>query len=249
MIDYEKLKKAHELQKKLCLGSSGSLTIRVRIIAYGDGKVITDYMTYDGNISTGYYTNLDDIIIELTELTQPQPKYKMGDKVWIMDGSYTYGLYEIESIERPIIGRNEIALLYGLKNRRKLVHEDLIHPAKLALIQAQCDYWNKLEDEELKKDSNGQIIPHILDNSGFVTSQEIEDKNNFMTGRPKECHKECQHEDSGNGNMLLSYPAKIQCGKCNQYYIPFSINKCEHISHHGVNFTKEPKNLCIKFFG
>lgn len=116
MIDYEKLRWAHELANKL----NERISINVcYLVADNKPTFVLDHSDFKNNI-TSY--NIDDLIAKLRELTQPKPKYIEG---WVIDGfgkmDYWTHMNEEDIKEKDII----------------------VYPSKEALIDAQIEYWNK----------------------------------------------------------------------------------------------------------
>ena len=141
MIDHEKLKIAHELCQK-----TDEHYVEI-ILGNKSGPIV--YLYYEPeNMYLGINT-IDECIKKLKEITQPQPKYKDCSKVWFCDSENN--LQECTIINYCNVNKQYI--LYDDCVFRFLASENRLFPTKLALIQAQCEYWNKLEDKELEKDS------------------------------------------------------------------------------------------------
>lgn len=132
MIDYEKLKEAHELAEKL---DCPKLVIESRL---SDGEIC--YMLYwFENIPMDYCTyNIDKLLTKLRELTQPQPKYKTGDKVYYLPSNDTITAAEIAEPFAP----STYKVTEGY-----VLYEKYLYPTKEDLIQAQIDYWQKMKEE------------------------------------------------------------------------------------------------------
>lgn len=150
MIDYEKLKIAHELALKVD-----------RAIKYIFGNSIANTPCHQFYIQN--YTeeercdDIDDLISKLQELTQPEPKYKVGDEVWYLD-------LPINKIHIGIIrrARYDEYVINGEDNDTKDdFTADELYPTKKSLIEAQIKYWKSLrEPEECQHESDG--IDHFL---------------------------------------------------------------------------------------
>ncbi len=150
MIDYDKLKQAHDLaseryqQSKWC---------RISIDYVGTRNII-EYrlMTSINGDEDWCFTNLDNLIAKLQQLTQPKAKYKVGDKVWLI--SYCGSViceWEIEDIDIW----SEEKYLFG----DSWYTESELYPTKSALIEAQIEYWvNELKKLPVFSQLTGQYI-------------------------------------------------------------------------------------------
>ena len=147
MIDYEKLKMAHELVAdteeyyfEAVFGINGS----------------SSYTIFDTNHDrAGFFDNEDGLLEMLQELTQPEPKYKIGDTVWLIDcdcictaeieshGNEEYNIKKCETIDGSRVTVKEWA------------SEDDLHPTKAALIESQIEYWTNLQIDKMGCHENG----------------------------------------------------------------------------------------------
>jgi len=102
MIDYEKLKIAHELADKYC--KENNMTLVIEANYYAGGCVNLGHTLYFGTneIENLERCSLDKIIAKLQELTQPKPKYEEGSKVF-----YLIYADEVTINEPPIISNKE----------------------------------------------------------------------------------------------------------------------------------------------
>lgn len=148
MIDYEKLKIAHELALKVD-----------RAIKYIFGNSIANTPCHQFYIQN--YTeeercdDIDDLISKLQELIQPEPKYKAGDQLWFVD--YSNKPTSIIVQQSRI---NQERIEYLSENYLPLI-EAMLFPTKEALIESQIEYWESLhEPEGCQHESDG--IDHFL---------------------------------------------------------------------------------------
>lgn len=149
MIDYEKLKKAHELMYELC--SKDKSTVfgmtfgeklyefagleRYRALVYENTKGCNAIRTDD----------IDDLIAKLKELNPPEPKYKIGNRIWYQDRGKPFGanIVDIRNGEYEIDDSKN-------NNGKSWFAESELYPTKQCLIEAQIvEYYNdkKLPDK------------------------------------------------------------------------------------------------------
>jgi hypothetical protein len=154
MIDYEKLKIAHELGQSL----SNKTGMRVDISLVFMDKDSPGYLFVD-------YTNdreqlfelngIDLLINDLQILTEPKPKpkykYKSGQSVWYIDctkyvGPICEGMVEYNDTRDALYGerKNYVCVTGDLH-----IPEDCVYPTKQALIKAQITYWQSFLQPEL----------------------------------------------------------------------------------------------------
>ena len=135
MIDYEKLKLAHDLAKEK------GIYLQTNVATYSDGY---QEIPSDGKIKGKYFSTLDELIAILKDTKQPEPKYKINDQVWFINDEYKCQPLQITKIEYD-------------QNMEKITYCDMdncwwtdeqIYPTKLKLIEAQIEYWEKLKYEE-----------------------------------------------------------------------------------------------------
>lgn len=139
MIDYEKLKVAHEM----LIASKIHATINhgVGIDWRGNQFGYIHLTMWDKSREPIDCGSMDDLIIKLHELTKPEPKYKVGSKIWVKD-------CEDEPIE--VVFRNHVDFGFGAKepNEYYFISENDCFPSRQALIEHQLQYWRAgLEDE------------------------------------------------------------------------------------------------------
>lgn len=191
MIDYEKLRLAHELCTK-----TTNYFIRLEL---GIEEGIGDIELFDiSSNEIEYFKSLDDLITKLKELTQSQPKYKEGEEVWFVGHNRQILTLVISAIEKDIDG-----YIYADLNGNAfewLEHE--LYPSRQALIESQIEYWQGLlPDSEMKPLFEGEI-------KSFNCAKAIRDHHELV----------CQHES--DGKIYAPYPPMLdyKCKKCGEYY-------------------------------
>lgn len=208
MIDYNKLKMAHELAHQAKI----DLVTTVRTFEDGDCRL-------SAAITGLQHTNdIDGIIDKLKELTKPEPKYALGDKVWIID--YEHGpvetmICEIDTASREMYYENEY---------QEWREENELYPSRQALIEDQVDYWISLSDK-----SATEILCEKIEDDAQKRFNEIIGeskmcpecgKKGMSEGRcwNEECRymepEECEHDEyiAVNGNPMDCEPV---CKHCN----------------------------------
>jgi hypothetical protein len=146
MIDYEKLREAHELAEKIpyCL-----LTIRH---SKHDGTNYYLECPRDWKNIYHYCEDIDDLLIKLKELTQPKPKYQVGQYVWVTNSSNKIIMASIlEAHYTPDVYRYDIVTEDNINTSRA---EFALYPSREALIQSQIDHWTCLQNEEISTGSD-----------------------------------------------------------------------------------------------
>ncbi len=175
MIDYEKLKKAHELGVKYTTITENTFTIKS---SFSTGFIQEYYELYVTS-DNFKYNNIDDLIKKLEELTEPpiwiikenkmiktslselqtkhadhnsgywtsedeaheylktiepRSKYKIGDELW-----FTIGSNRI--LNSHVLNTPKNSYEYYVLESFHCRSESELYPTKIALIQAQIDYW------------------------------------------------------------------------------------------------------------
>lgn len=158
MIDYEKLKLAHELINKYCAGADRYASME---IVHGPNWVVR-YETNIGGKET--FFSLDDLVAKLIEFTTPKckcgnllpndaiacdecinraresgRKYKLGDKIWSYQDSIILNLviHEIQEV-------NDAYLYCSRSMGGWNIDEKDAYPTKESVIYAQIEYWAKM---------------------------------------------------------------------------------------------------------
>lgn len=158
MIDYEKLKQAHELTKlysKIYEHLSGINMI------FDDERCIR--IEFE-NKHTIKFSSLDELIEHLLKLTQPLRKYKIDECVWFCNGSQEYSEVSIEGYT----GRT-MYLVLTKEGYRFNASECNLYPSLMHVINSQLTFWEQLKAvktaEEFKKSNPSQ---HLLDASRYL---------------------------------------------------------------------------------
>ncbi len=202
MIDYEKLKEAHELAEKYYDSTGYTCVIELNFY-YGcsdDGHKLW-IKGFDEN-----FNNIDDLIAKLKELTQPEPKYKGGDNIYSLLRRGMSG-FMTGSIDKFDPDRQQYYVLFP-NIGCYWMNEDDIYPTREALIQSQIDYWQSLSED---KPCEHLWVRGKCHDCGAVKICEHEPDNRY-------------HYEFAGGHFDLDYKSNnslnevCKCIKCEEYY-------------------------------
>ena len=151
MIDYEKLKIAHDMAFKITKNSEPNyMQVRYRFVFDSDEFRFYAELGLNYGRENLEFRSIDDLISKLKELTKRLPKYEIGQEVYYLyQLKRTFLPLEISEIN-PI--REDGRVTYRTGNG--MVFEEDIYPSEDALIDAQIDYWKKLKMQSISE-SNG----------------------------------------------------------------------------------------------
>ncbi len=263
MIDYEKLRLAHEL--------AGELSIIDKYPVYISTRLFHEFSMYrlqsrdiQGNDGS-HFDNIDDLITKLKELTQPEPgyiseewqeikpvdgilslsagdyvfkdgvtyrvkkmdkpeeltqpepKYKVNQILWInssMNGVFSIEVHDVMTHEETFLYEDEIGSKWP---------ESQCYPTKSQLIEAQIEYWRTMQH---RNDHASPFEPEYCNVSGAKLDKREECEHELMSkyGDCGECglQIECEHESDGQWHRVLVSPHdvhnKFKCTKCGEFY-------------------------------
>lgn len=202
MIDYEKLKLAHELYSKI----QDEYWIGYFWPNYTNSFL--GYFRLSKNESTEFedFDTIDSLITKLQELTQPKSKYEIGQEVFALKRRGVVGLMS-GRVKEYDSHDNYYIVFTG--SGGYWLNEEKIYPSREALIQEQIDYWESLKFDD--------AIEYVRKNhDGTVKNL---------------ASKECQHESDGgwyysHGERICgaalhfanAKPDKYKCKKCGEFY-------------------------------
>jgi len=151
MIDYDKLKIAHELSHNYYMKFDGQISIEINFLTE-----FVEYILHIDDSPNDAFSNIDHLIAMLSELAKQKPEhnYELGDKLFVMK----YGApYSFSIIERNFYESS--GYFYG--DGINVWREEVCYPSYEALIQAQIDYWKNLLSEEQKQDLYNYCAPKV----------------------------------------------------------------------------------------
>jgi len=170
MIDYEKLKEAHELADKYAKDNKQAVYISIGHYTYEDMPCnfrLTIYDWFDE-----IYKDIDDLITNLKKLTKTEPKYKVGQKAACLHREEIIE-FTIEKVE--LQGKE---FWYSFRHDEHQVNrfiESILYPSREALIDAQIEYWQKqlcICDREVKINCPFPHDKHFNDETVKVRGEE-----------------------------------------------------------------------------
>lgn len=131
MIDYNKLQEAHEIVEKMDARAS----VEVCFYSCGEPKYVFNAPTSDDCFCVN---SVNELVKKLRELTQPEPKYNEGQKVfWSFNNSIHTGLTDA-AIKTDGGYRYQIDALGDPVN----IHESQLYPSREELVAEQIGFWN-----------------------------------------------------------------------------------------------------------
>jgi hypothetical protein len=142
LLDFNKLKLAHDLIRTYAFQEDWDINLTTCFNSYINTERI-GFILSDGN-GDHRFTELDELIAKLQELTRPKPKFNVGDKVYFINPQVQINVNTIESITQEHRG---ILFHFG-KPTYGAIYEPDAFPTKEALIDAQIAYWSCLKDTE-----------------------------------------------------------------------------------------------------
>ena len=229
MIDYEKLKVAQTIAEQ------HNLTLTIDNFK----------LTHNRRANEWNFQDLDDCIkaMEATEITKPEPKYKVGQKIWVQSHKFdcenVISTHAFEGTVVPCIecdfGLSEPYVRVISGNDEFSGPESICFLTRQSLIEHQLQYWqNQLEDEleqhvspyceplkECKHCTDGwtqQVTP-----SGKFTDAEkciyCNDEPDIQSNQSQVDVDGCQHEfyayyrNPSEGTVVSR-----KCIKCGEFY-------------------------------
>ncbi len=130
MIDYDKLREAHELAH--IYGVNNNETSTITCIVYFSAQETYQWNSYSNE--TYITRNIDDLIDKLKELTQPEEKYK---DVWYLSNNLP-ACTKVLNKDGYICGDETALSALG----------QMMYDSREALIQAQIEYWQSLSEDK-----------------------------------------------------------------------------------------------------
>lgn len=165
MIDYEKLKLAHELAANYA-ASNWPRKMSVTIDCQGKNlQYILQIVEKEKLLFDWMFENLDNLIVQIQQSTQPQSKYKVGQEVWRLNDKYEPQSFKIADIDFDADEK------YLLDDSGDWWLEEQLYSSKNGLVHAQIKYWlmqfdntsNYYSDfeDEIKGFEHSKVCQHV----------------------------------------------------------------------------------------
>ena len=211
MIDYEKLKQAVEIAQE-----SKNYWFRIDFAVWEDSRKL-DIRLFNSHASGEYFlSGFDELLLKLKELTKPEPKFRVGDTVWVIKKD--------KPIMADIINIEDGVCHVSYDGGHSHIEGKYIYSSRKELIDAQIKHWQSLKEPEEK--------PPIYDMKSFVSSEEKEpdkvfhkpkindeDFEKFLKGFADKRHNQCEHDNNGEYLKPDGFPQYTRkCIKCGQFY-------------------------------
>ena len=229
MIDFEKLKEAHELCEKY--SKEVKVAHRIAVLYYAYEKPPNYSLHSFCEMPHEQFDCLDALLEKLHELTRPKPKYEVGQKVFVFFKlSDEIEQYIISNTEYDEKIKSYIYELEGVSINLKCT-EEYVYPSREALIEAQIQYWTKLQIDAISSSKICQKcgMQRLKDGVCWATNCGHKDQNEDnlemvpkFEGEVKGFNDKCEHEPEMNfgkdcrpRHLKSVYPL---CVKCREVY-------------------------------
>lgn len=260
MIDYAKLRIAHELAEKYQSGNAADFILTTHMFFNNkEGRIKFTFRPCELRTTWVDCEDIDALITKLTkltELTQPKSKYEIGQQVWLLnndeDMPQSFVIMEIDLGSDELYSDGECWWV-----------EQQLYPSKASLIEAQLAHWLEMKQGTIEEGQVGSTGPinlcspsecqHEYTYSANYTSE------NSQTVVIKKCIKcgvatnlpslqECQHEPQENfihpGSPGIKKGRIQMCSKCHEEYFPA---KCHHESDCYTYTPGFPTDLSVQY--
>jgi len=206
MIDYDKLKKAHELINKINIYTRINITIRE------DECYIFDARFNDDCDDRNAFTDIDELIAELEKMTQPKSKYAFGQSLWFM--------HQDTIVNEDLKNFNDGRYYFLFNFRYYHVKESDLYTTRSALIEAKIQYWQTLlcnDDNHAFKVDSGKCIHGDMKASYKPEVVSVRGVERAVT------EFDCEYESNAEGNNKA---CKHDWDECNIEYLTLRCTKC-----------------------
>lgn len=212
MIDYEKLRRAHEL----CIsGGDYYFTVDFGVPL---GFIYLHDLSLDAKSPIIAFRSIDKLITKLEELTQPEiePKYKVGDVVWQAGFCNEITSWVVAEVQPD----DNHTYCYRHDNHSGWFEHQL-YPTREALIQSQIEHWQGLSEESTRILSMQAVGEYVDSTIKCEHKQETRsaDGVNYLC---LDCDQwftvpeVCEHEPSDDAQLLNV--GTYNCKKCGEFY-------------------------------
>lgn len=211
MIDYEKIKTAHELAELYGKQIDDWIDVAVTLNSISKYYPLPFAFGPTGKDFDNRFTSLDELIDKLKELTQPESKFKVDDEVWI----YNYYAHRIDCFVVDAIDLESLRYsgkIKGSAAEYEEIRECDIYHSREELINAQIKHWQSMKEQEEK--------PPIYDMKSFVSSYNqacdnfvndiLKDTGCQVVGKESDCQESIRkHHELDDGSDKVFHKPKI----------------------------------------
>lgn len=213
MIDYDKLRVAHELVEKYRETNNHEISIEINFTSN-----LTEYLLHTDGQDSDAFSCVDNLIQKLQELTQSKAKYSKKDFIWVLDDSNRASHKKIIGHRWDEYEKEYVCELTDSTGEPYWITENSLYPTKSALIEAQIEYWvNQLKG-----------IPEFSKLTGeYRLIAEPEDEIYPPTGIKYQFDPSFEGEVDGFSQQ--GYKIRLPIEGCCQACVP-KLDECQHES-------------------
>jgi len=209
MIDYDKLKIAHDLTEKYYEQTKTMTWIKIMISS------ISDLIVYQWTTRSNCLLkceDIDELIAELEKMTQPKSKYAFGQSLWFM--------HQDTIVNEDLKNFNDGRYYFLFNFRYYHVKESDLYTTRSALIEAKIQYWQTLlcnDDNHAFKVDSGKCIHGDMKASYKPEVVSVRGVERAVT------EFDCEYESNAEGNNKA---CKHDWDECNIEYLTLRCTKC-----------------------
>lgn len=230
MIDYDKLKHAHDLTEKYYEQTKIMTWIKIIVPCISD---LIGYQWTTLHDCLLKCEDIDELIAKLEEMTKPEQKYALNSTVYALDGFN--GIIELTIVRSYVTGIDTTITIYVTDLGARYAESEL-YPTREALIEAQVEYWQKLRCQGggHAYDTDSSICLYC-DTKQFSQPPKFEGKVEGFTPETVKVRgveravsefNSCTHErDESKERKLMYTPSEMgwvyvyACKHCKEYYL------------------------------
>lgn len=158
MIDFVRLRRACELAEKRAKITNNTVNITLSYSGHDDSLWL-----YDSCLGEKDFGSIDDLILKLEEIEEPEEKYKVGQKIWVqshkIDCENVLSMHAFEGTVIPCLpcdyGLSEPYVRVIAENDQYSGPKSFCFPSRQDLIESQIAYWQSMHPDNQLKFNNG----------------------------------------------------------------------------------------------